>query len=151
MTSDSAETFFTNAISKDLFSLCASTKLGKGVARDVYRSALNPDHVFKFELPSMSFQNILEWETWDVVRHTKYAKWFAPCIHIASCGTVLIQAYAREIMPDELPKDVPAFFTDLKADNWGMLNGHPVCRDYGRSLLMDRGLSNKLRKAEWNI
>lgn len=148
MTTDT-EGFFNNTISKDLLALVTGKYLGKGVAREVFRSALNPDHVFKFEVLSSSFQNALEWEAWDAVKRTKHAKWFCPCIHISSCGTVLIQRYARNIDIAELPKEVPAFFTDLKTDNWGIIDGQPVCRDYGRSLLMDRGLSNKMRKAEW--
>jgi len=148
MTTDT-EGYFNNTISKDLLALVTGKYIGKGVAREVFKSALNPDHVFKFEVLNASFQNALEWEAWDAVRMTKYAKWFCPCVHISSCGTVLIQRYARNIESHELPTEVPAFFTDLKAENWGILDGRPVCRDYGRSLLMDRGLSNKMRKAEW--
>src|SRR5690348_2007012 len=108
-------TYFTNTISSDLLALVTSTRLGKGVAREVFRYALDPAYVIKFETASGSFQNILEWETWDAVRMTKWAKWFAPCKCISPCGTVLIQNYAKDIDElDKLPAEIPIFLTDLK-------------------------------------
>ncbi len=140
---------FSSVVSKDLFCMVTGTQLGEGIARDVYRSALIPSQVFKFETRSGSFQNILEWETWEHVKHTKYRRWFAPCHAISPCGTILIQEYARAIETSELPTHIPAFFTDIKQKNWGMLDGRPVCVDYGYTLLMEKGMTSKLRKAEW--
>lgn len=143
------ETFFTNTIARDFFSSFVGKYLGKGAGREVYQCNINPDIVVKIETTSGSFQNILEWETWDACKETKFKKWFAPCYSISPCGTVLIQKYARDIEDSECPEQVPAFFSDIKKENWGIYNNLPVCRDYGRTLLVDKGLSNKLRKAEW--
>jgi len=150
MAAEAPTLFFNdNTIARDFFSLCAGKLLGKGVGREVYRSNIDSNQVFKVETSSCSFQNILEWEAWDAVKSTWYAKWFAPCLSISPCGTVLLQQYVPDIEIKDLPEDVPAFFTDLKQKNWGILNGQPVCRDYGRTLLMDRSLTRKTRKADW--
>jgi hypothetical protein len=142
---------FPTVVSKDLFELVCGTKLGEGVARQVYRSNLDPSTVLKFETSAGSFQNILEWETWEAVKFTPYVKWFTPCVCISSCGTVLVQKFARNVEDIDIAahSHLPAFFTDIKKDNWGVLDGQLVCRDYGRTLLLDRGLSKKLRKADW--
>lgn len=146
--------FNANVITGDLFRLVCGEKLGRGVSREVYRCALDPTIVFKIEADAGSFQNIIEWETWDTVRFTAgmkndYAKYFAPCIAISPCGTVLVQKYARPVDYTELPEDVPKFFTDLKKENFGLLDGKFVCIDYGNNLLMTNGLTTKTKKADW--
>jgi hypothetical protein len=149
MTRNTIEQYFNNVVSKDLLGLVCSKKLGSGVSREVYQYALNPDYVIKFETDAGSFQNILEWETWENVRFTKHAKWFAPCSHISPCGTVLLQYYASPISSYDLPEKVPAFFTDLKLKNFGRFKDNIVCLDYGRNLLMSNGLTSRMKKAEW--
>ena len=146
--------FNANVITSDLFRLMCGEKLGRGIAREVYRSALDPTLVIKIEADAGSFQNIIEWETWDTVRFTAdtkqdYAKYFAPCIAISPSGTVLVQKYARPVDYTELPEQVPKFFTDLKKENFGLIDGKIVCIDYGNNLLMTNGLSTKLKKADW--
>jgi hypothetical protein len=41
---------------------------------------------------------------------------------------------------------VPSMFTDLKVQNWGMLNGRLVCHDYG---LTCTSLPRSMRAAKW--
>jgi hypothetical protein len=48
-----------------------------------------------------------------------------------------------------LPAEVPTFFTDLKLANWGSYKNHPVAVDYGKHLLLERGQSGRMRKADW--
>jgi hypothetical protein len=146
--------FNVNTITCDFFHLICSERLGKGVAREVYRSAFDPTMVFKFEKDAGSFQNIMEWETWQNVKFTAdlkndYAQYFAPCLGISPCGTILAQRYARPLQDEELPKELPAFFTDIKKSNFGILNNKVVCVDYGNNLLMTRGLTHKKIKADW--
>jgi hypothetical protein len=146
--------FSANTITLDFFNLVCSEKLGTGVAREVFRSAFDPNIVFKFEKDAGSFQNIIEWETWQNVRFTEgmktdYAQYFAPCLAISPCGTILAQAAARPLDHTELPEYIPSFFTDIKKDNFGIINGKVVCIDYGNNLLMTLGLNKKKRKAEW--
>lgn len=146
--------FNVNTITSDFFHLICGEKLGRGISREVFRCAFDPTMVFKFEKDAGSFQNIIEWETWQTVRHTAgfktdYAQYFAPCIGISPCGTILAQKAARKIDRAELPAELPSFFTDIKQENFGVIDGKIVCIDYGNTLLMTKGLNNKKRKADW--
>ena len=62
---------------------------------------------------------------------------------------MLVQQYARPARREELPEKVPSFFTDMKVSNWGIYEGRPVAVDYGVNLLIDRGLTNAMKAAEW--
>ncbi|MCK5639710.1 MAG: hypothetical protein KAJ19_02895, partial [Gammaproteobacteria bacterium] len=75
-----------------------------------------------------------------------WEKWFAPCVEISSCGIVLVQHKTKPLT--KLPTYVPSFFNDLKTNNWGELNGRPVCHDYG-IMPMFRIKSAKMVKAKW--
>lgn len=142
--------YFSNTIANDLFRLLVGDRLGEGIDREVFEMATDPDgHVLKFETGAGRFQNVAEWQVWDHVQHTPLARWFAPITHISPCGTVLIQRRTRAGRPDEMPERIPSFFTDVKLDNWGMLDGQPVCHDYGHHLLLERGMTKRMRKVVW--
>lgn len=135
------------AMHRELFWMLCQERLGGGVSRVCWSSALLPDCVIKVEENSQCFQNIIEWETWSRVRGTPFEKWFAPCRWISSNGSVLIMAKTSK--PAKYPDKVPAFMTDLKTDNWGIYKGKFVCHDYGYHLLMERGMTKRMRKADW--
>lgn len=147
--SDIDATYFNNTIARDFFQLMTGEMLGSGVGREVWTLKENPDLVVKFETGAQSFQNIMEWEVWERIQFTEHARWFAPCVRISGCGTILIQKRTERLPASRLPKQVPTFFTDLKAENWGDLNGKAVCHDYGYHLLMEKGMSKRMRKVEW--
>lgn len=134
---------------REFFSALCGKKLGRGAFREVYRCRFDPKIVFKFELEDSTFSNVKEWEMWKTVKYTRFAKWFAPCIEISCHGGVLIQSYAKNIAKADLPTKVPPFFTDLKVENWGLYQGHPVARDYGNHLALDRGLGGAMKKPHW--
>ena len=140
---------FTSVTARDLFSLVVGAKLGQGAFREVYASKTNPKVVLKFETDDGNFDNILEHEVWNRVKDTEFAKWFAPVHHISDCGVILVQERTQPLAMSELPARIPAFFTDLKRQNWGRLNGRIVCHDYGRNLLMENGMTKRMRKADW--
>lgn len=142
------DTTFPHVIARDFAKLMLTEMIGDGSARMVFGYKLDPKYVVKIETPAQSFQNVLEWETWNRIQHTKHAKWFAPCKDISGCGTVLIQARTFPFT-GKLPKQVPAFFTDLKRANWGKYKGRLVCHDYGFHLLMENGMTSRMRKADW--
>ena len=142
-----AEVFITNPVTFDLFQLVTGkgNLLGYGISRDVYSYGTDNKFVIKFEKEG-NFQNVNEWEVWNRVKDTEWSKWFAPVENISPCGRILIQARTRPFASDrQIPKKIPAFFTDVKTDNWGMLKGHPVCHDFGYHLLMEKGMSNKMK------
>ena len=61
----------------DIATLLVGDKISDGSARSVYQCKLRPDLVVKIENVARSFQNIEEFNTWEMVRDTDYAKWFA--------------------------------------------------------------------------
>lgn len=137
-----------HTIRTDLLSVLLAKPIGRGAARVVFETYLDPKIVVKVENQMQSFQNPIEWERWNMVVGTPAAKWFAPCVRISPCGTVLIQKKAIPAQPHQYPKKVPAFFTDLKRTNFGIIDGKFVCVDYGS--LGGEGLySTKMRKADW--
>jgi hypothetical protein len=131
------------------FMLTDGGMLGQGIARKVYASTLNPDWVIKVEEGGRSFQNVKEWEMWKFVHDSPHAKWFAPCLSISASGSVLIQKRTEPMERARYPKSVPAYFTDLHYDNFGMLDKKFVIHDYGMLLNTQDGLTNRMRVAKW--
>ena len=83
-------------------------------------------------------------------QHTKEAKqWLAPCVSISPCGSVLIQRRTLPVTKAQLPSKVPAWLTDFKLANWGMLDGKVVCHDYSNNLLMNPVTERKLRRVKF--
>lgn len=138
-----------HAVLRDVFQLLTGDKLGNGIARTVYECLLNHEWVVKVEEASRSFQNVIEWETWNSVRGTELEKWFAPCLHISPSGTVLVMARTTQVPEKKYPKLMPVFLTDFKRDNYGLYRGRVVCHDYGTNLLMEHGKSQRMRKPDW--
>ncbi|MCW2317112.1 hypothetical protein M2322_002666 [Rhodoblastus acidophilus] len=79
------------------------------------------------------FQNIAEWSLWSSA--TKgLRKWLAPCHFISSNGMVLLQERCEPCPEHLIPLRVPKVLDDLHVGNWGIFEGRPVARDYGRNL-----------------
>jgi hypothetical protein len=105
-------------------------KIGEGAYRAVYSFDMIPDTVIKVT-NSEEPCNILEMAVWNSVKDTKYAKWFAPCLFISPEGGFLIQKRCVAMKyEDKIPIRIPSFFTDIKHDNWGFIDGKLVCHDY---------------------
>jgi hypothetical protein len=136
-------------IYRDLFNTICGEQLGRGAYRTVYAHALDPSLVVKVERAAGEFHNIAEWNVWNHVNGTEHSKWFARCVAISPNGMVLIQNRTQPARPHEYPKQVPAFMTDLKRANWGRLGNRLVAHDYGLTLLMENGMSKRMRKADW--
>jgi hypothetical protein len=147
------QNFFTaNSLVADLYHLCAGEYLGQGISRTVHVFLPDPTWVIKFEHAGYSFQNVNEWELWNAIKTIKSVQAsFAPCRLIANTGTILLQKRTTPATIKMLPKRIPVWFTDLKVSNWGMLDGRPVCHDYGthHTVLANYAISAKTRKADW--
>jgi len=139
----------------EAFNLLCGDKIGTGMSRTVFECVLLPNYVVKVETDSCRFQNILEYETWNIVKWTEASRWFAECRWISPNGKILIQEKTRPPADHELVEKVPIWFTDLKRSNWGMVrtNGkkeYLVCHDYGTSLMLQNGtVTKRMRKADW--
>ncbi len=121
---------------RGFLSLFCSEQLGTGQGRYVYEYGPDPQRlVIKVETGSGSFQNIVEWETWTKLSdgNSKWLRWFAPCLRISSCGTVLIQERTQPLNR-KIPMKVPDLFCDMKRGNFGWIGNRFVCHDYGWNL-----------------
>lgn len=137
-------------IHKEAFRLLCKDELGKGISRTVYDSDVLEDCVIKVESDAGFFQNIAEWTVWDVVKDTKHAKWFAPCVAISPCGSVLIQKKTKPVPATmKYPSKLPGFLDDHARGNYGMYEDRFVCHDYGWGLIIKEGLKSKLKKVKW--
>lgn len=142
--------FAENMIALDFFNSLVGQHLGTGTMRSVYRWLANDKMVVKFEHESKKFANVSEHDLWNEVRGLpQLAKWFAPVYDISPCGNVLWQKFIPDIPIDKLPKRIPECFCDLKAENWGIWRGQPVCRDYGNHAAFVHGLSTRMAPAKW--
>jgi hypothetical protein len=139
------------AFYEDLALFFCGKHLGGGIGREVFALRGDTSKVLKFGCNAGN-QNIIEYELWNVVEsNKKLAPWFAPCYDISGLGLWMLQARTHPIEKADLPKKVPAIFTDLKAENWGWLNNRPVCHDYGTVLCrMVTSSVERLRRADWN-
>lgn len=135
------------AAHRDAFNMLCDELIGRGMSRATFSSKVLPDCVVKVEDGAGDFQNIKEWELWQAVRHTKFAKWFAPCRWISPNGIVLVME--RTTPAWEFPAEMPVFLTDYKRENYGMLNGQLVCHDYGMHTMLEFGMTKRMRKVEW--
>ena len=80
---------------EEAFNLLCGTRINWGMSRTVYECTLLPDCVVKVETGSQHFQNVMEWETWQIVKGAPASRWFAACRWISPNGKVLIQERTR--------------------------------------------------------
>lgn len=134
----------------DLFNLMCGPKLGTGQHREVYECAMDDSRVVKHD-HGTNWSNIEEYKIWCEYRDTPIGKWLAPVHWISPRGLWLIQSRTKPIEIGKFPKRIPALFADIKPDNWGLLDGRPVCHDYGNHGLFIVGFdaARALRPAVW--
>lgn len=137
---------FPQVIKDDLIGLFCGKLLGDGISRQVYECTVDDTLIVKVEY-ARTFQNVNEWNTWESVRDTKFAKYFAPVVAISQYGNILLMKKTTPVI--KYPDKIPAFFTDTKRANYGKYKGHFCCHDYGYHLLIEKGLTKKLVKADW--
>lgn len=135
---------------EDAFNLLCGDKIGSVIHREVFRCKLRPDLVVKVEIDEAyrSFANVREqkfWDDWCFVE--KVTRWLAPCEYLSPDGRILLQRRTSPV-PDDyaLPDKVPGFLTDLKRENFGILDGKLVCVDYA-AVVVDA--SARLKRAVW--
>ena len=110
-------------------------KLGSGSFRDVY--ALDAKRVLKVEARDWAFCNAHEWTIWCDCP-PEWQKWFAPCLTIDDLGAALIQRRTKPLTKKQWAAltEIPDFMADIKRENWGWMDGRPVCHDYGNHRFM---------------
>ena len=136
---------------QDAFNLLCGQKLGEGIHRAVFACRLRSDLVVKVEADSnwRYFANVHEMKFWSEHQHyDKVAKWLAPCEYLSPDGRILLQSQVEPLRSsDKLPDKLPSFLTDVKRDNFGMLNGRIVCFDYAMTI---PNPSLRQKKVKWD-
>lgn len=138
-------------VKEDAFNFLCGNLIGRGMDRDVFECNLRKDVVIKVEAADVRcrFQNLQEWMVWGRIAGTEFEKWFAPVLEISPNGRCLMMARTEVLGQAELPDRMPAFFTDFKRQNFGRYQGRIVCHDYGSNLLMEQGMTRRMRKVKW--
>jgi len=136
--------------SSDLFHFICGPEIGRGQYRAVFENCFDKNLVVKHD-SGENWSNVNEFQIWCEYRDTPLGKWLAPVEWISPRGLWLIQARTTPIPVGEFPKKVPALFADLKPSNWGMLNGRPVCHDYGNHSVftLAKELASIMQKVVW--
>ncbi len=148
---------FSTTLAKDIAGMLLGRCDGVGTHRVIYEHATDPSLIIKIEGEAGSFRNIYEHQVWEHVKETKWAKWFAPVVSISPAGTTLIMRKCEVARLEDMPRQVPAFMTDLKFENWGWYTPTKgerrlVCLDYGNHLMLEHGLTNRMRTVrDWRI
>lgn len=134
---------------EDGFNLLCGERIASGMTRHVYDCNVDKSLVVKVESAEVRthFQNLMEWFVWRAVCGTAYEKWFAPVVEISPNGRLLLMKRTKPA--STLPDKMPAFLADFKPSNFGLYQGRLVCHDYGSNLLMQEGLSKRMRKVDW--
>lgn len=134
---------------KEAFNLLCDELIYQGMSRAVWSSEVMPECVIKVEDRAGFFQNVVEWETWQRVKDTPMSRWFAACHWISPNGSILIMERTRLAGDGQYPDRMPAFLSDFKRRNYGMLGDLLVCHDYGTNLLFEHGMTKRMVKANW--
>ena len=124
----------------DLIDLFCGEYIGSGTTRSVYVFRYDPEWVIKIENDNACGDNWAEWRVWSTVCHTTDGTkdWFAECGWISTGGKVMLQRRTKPLSTREkhIPEKIPAWFTDIKEDNFGWIGKKLVCHDY--SLCIER-------------
>lgn len=136
-------------LQQDLLSFICGDFISSGTFRDVFSYSLDPTLVVKIQRDQGKFNNIIEFNIWCQVRHTKYKKHFAGCPWMSSNGRILLQKRTEPITKNRrAPKEIPKFLTDVKEENYGFIGKNFVVHDYDYTLLrvLDIALTDDMQK-----
>lgn len=141
-------------VSEEIIRMVCGKKIGEGATRLVYEHAMDATKVVKVEPDGHSWHNANEAQVWNTLRGTPLAKWLCPVFLFSPYGRVIVMGRCPPIQRQQVPRLIPAFLNhDVKTENWGMWNDHPVCLDYGLSSIFDflfrKGAPGRLVKAKW--
>lgn len=131
---------------EEAFNILCGDLIGEGCYRKVFACKVDPALVVKVETNTQEFANVNEYQLWQNYGDAAIAKWLAPCVSLSPYGRVLLQKRCEPIRNAELPGKIPAFLTDHKLENFGMLDGRIVCFDYATIIVSP---SMAMKKPHW--
>jgi len=140
----------TEFLATDILLGLLGAELGAGAHRTVFEAGWCDDLVIKIETGAVG-ANGREWEVWKDLKDTPDEKWLCPCVMLSPGTTALVMRRAKPI-PDlsVLPTRLPWWVTDVKPENWGMLDGRPVLVDYANHRFFSQGLGRTRRVKRWH-
>lgn len=134
---------------KEGLDMLLGSKIAQGGSRTVYQCRLDPTLVVKLA-PFSPYDNRVESFIWNEAMFLpEVKKWLSPIVAISDSGRIIIQKKTSPLEHSKYPKKLPAFLTDTKYANYGMLDGNFVCHDYNLTLVSSVGLSLKMVKVKW--
>ena len=143
----------------DAIDLLCGQKIASGQFREVFDCTLMPGYVVKVEKDSSTFHNIREFEVWQAVQYTEHSAAFAQVHIMSSNGRILVMEKTQRPGLKEWPDKIPAYFTDIKRENFGMsmlkdpktgiISNKFVCHDYGCHLMLENGMTKRLKNVVW--
>lgn len=136
---------------RDGFNLLCGREVGRGMTRTVFECNVDKSLVVKVESAEVRthFQNMVEWLAWCRVAGTDVERWFAPVVEMSPDGRLVLMKRVDPLPSRHRPTHMPAFFTDFKPNNFGVLDGRVVCCDYGSHLLHEVGMTKRMRRVDW--
>lgn len=141
-------------LSLEIIDFICGEHIGSGCYREVFEYTMDKNYVVKVENSYGEGENWSEWRIWSALHKTEHAKWFAPCTWISDNGLVMLQRKTKDLYSKEkfIPDKIPAYFTDIKSDNFGWIGRQLVCHDYSHCLEMfsgNYGLTKKMQKVKF--
>lgn len=136
---------------EDAFNLLCGEKIAVGSSRMVFECRIRLEWVVKVEIEKdwRTFENMREFQIWQIHASHSASQWLAPCKRISPDGRILLQERCDPLPRNyELPEKVPDFLNDLKPENFGLLNGRLVCLDYALAHL---DTSMKMKGKKWHV
>jgi len=122
-------------VNMDLIHSIVGKEIGYGSFRCVYEYNLDPKYVVKVEF-SGSTNNTSEFLLWEEIQELTgnlawVKKWFAPILWTSPNKKIIVMQRTFEKPEKKRPATIPAFFSDVKQDNFGWIGNNLVCHDYG--------------------
>jgi hypothetical protein len=140
--------------------LICDNPIAYGSSRTVYECFLVEGCVVKIQNEIYRFDNVIEWELWLTIKGTSFDCWFARARYISQDGRLLIMEKTRRPGKGEWPPKIPAFFTDIKRENFGIVSRKNeetgqmedffVCHDYAMHLMLEKGMTKRMQDVKWD-
>lgn len=122
-------------------------RIGGGTTRTVFQCKHDPSKVIKIQ-SAYEVANQMEFRVWEKFGDDpKVGKWLAPVHAISADGRVIVQSRTLPLINP--PKKIPDFLSDLKVQNFGMLDGRVVAHDYGLGIFIDSNSPIEMVAPEW--
>lgn len=106
--------------------------IAKGKGRKVYQHPNDPDLIIKVPINSDK-ANRWEWEFWNLIKDTEYAKYFCPCVEFTDGNLIMKRCKPGKRVPQGLTIKGIKIKDSTKSTNYGRLGKRNVLLDYSHA------------------